>query len=118
MGFIHSAEADIMRNNVLINVSMADSAARHGVPKYFFSSSVCVYRDMFPGEPELTEEGAYPAQPDNEYGWEKLYSERTAMAYGRTFGMDVRIARSKIAMVRLALGRADEKRLRPRYAVR
>ncbi len=93
MGFIHSAEADIMRNNVLINVNMADSAARRGVPRYFFSSSVCVYRDMAPGEPELSEEDAYPAHPDNEYGWEKLYSERTAMAYGRQFGMAVRIAR-------------------------
>lgn len=93
MGFIHSAEADIMRNNVLINVNMADAAARHGASRYFFSSSVCVYRDMLAGELELTEEGAYPAYPDNEYGWEKLYSERTVMAYGRTFGMPVRIAR-------------------------
>jgi nucleoside-diphosphate-sugar epimerase len=48
---------------------------------------------MAPGEPELTEEQAYPALPDNEYGWEKLYAERTAMAYGRRFGMPVRIAR-------------------------
>src|SRR5262245_38540372 len=93
MGFIHSAECEIMRNNVLINVHMADAAAQAGVSRYFFSSSVCIYRDMKPGEPELTEEGAYPALPDNEYGWEKLYSERTAMAYGRRFGMGVRIAR-------------------------
>jgi GDP-D-mannose 3', 5'-epimerase len=64
-----------------------------GVKRYFFSSSVCVYRDMKPGEPEMPESGAIPAKPDNEYGWEKLYAERTAMAYGRRYGMAVRIAR-------------------------
>lgn len=93
MGFIHSAECEIMRNNVLINVNMTNAAAIAGVMRYFYSSSVCVYRDMVPGEPELTEDEAYPAQPDNEYGWEKLYSERVARAYGRRHGMVVRIAR-------------------------
>ena len=82
MGFIHSAECEIMRNNVLINVNMVDAAAEAGVGRYFFSSSVCVYRDMALGEPELTEADAYPALPDNEYGWEKLYAERVAQAYG------------------------------------
>jgi len=72
---------------------MTDAAAKAGVPRYFFSSSVCVYRDMQPGEPELPEAGAYPAMPDNEYGWEKLYAERMAMAFGRRTGMIVRIAR-------------------------
>src|SRR6058998_3607380 len=93
MGFIHSAECEIMRNNALINLNMIDAAARKGIKRYFFSSSVCIYRDMEPGEPELTEEEAYPARPDNEYGWEKLYAERVALAYGRRHGMDVRIAR-------------------------
>jgi GDP-D-mannose 3', 5'-epimerase len=93
MGFIHSAECEIMRNNVLINVHMPHAAAQAGVKRYFFSSSVCIYRDMVPGEPEMTEEGAYPAMPDNEYGWEKLYAERTAMTFGRRFKMAVRIAR-------------------------
>jgi GDP-D-mannose 3',5'-epimerase len=93
MGFIHSAECEIMHNSMLINVHMTHTAATMGVPRYFFSSSVCVYRDMQPGEPELTEADAIPAHPDNEYGWEKLYSERMAMAYGRRFGMQVRIAR-------------------------
>jgi GDP-D-mannose 3',5'-epimerase len=54
---------------------------------------VCIYRDMAPGELELTEDEAFPAQPDNEYGWEKLYAERMALAYARRFGMHVRIAR-------------------------
>jgi GDP-D-mannose 3', 5'-epimerase len=93
MGFIHTAECDIMRNNALINIHMADAAAQASVPRYFFSSSVCVYRDMMPGEPEMTEAEAYPALPDNEYGWEKLYAERAALAFGRRFNMAVRIAR-------------------------
>ena len=93
MGFIHSAECEIMHNSVLINVHMTRTAAEMGVPRYFFSSSVCVYRDMQPGEPEMTEDQAVPAHPDNEYGWEKLYSERMLQAYGRHYGMTVRIAR-------------------------
>ena len=93
MGFIHSAECEIMRNSALINIHMIDSAAKAGIERYFFSSSVCVYRDMEVGEPEMTEERAYPAMPDNEYGWEKLYAERMALAYGRHFGMRIRIAR-------------------------
>ncbi len=93
MGFIHSAECEIMRNNALINLNMIDAAASAGVARYFYSSSVCIYRDMEPGEPELNETDAYPALPDNEYGWEKLYAERVAMAYGRRYGLAVRIAR-------------------------
>jgi len=93
MGFIHSAECEIMHNSALINIHMIHNAAAMKVPRYFFSSSVCVYRDMKPGEPEMTEAGAIPANPDNEYGWEKLYSERMALAYGRNRGIQVRIAR-------------------------
>jgi nucleoside-diphosphate-sugar epimerase len=93
MGFIHSAECEIMRNSALINIHMIDAAARAKVKRYFFSSSVCVYRDMKPGEPEMSEDGAYPALPDNEYGWEKLYAERSCLAYGRRHGIPIRIAR-------------------------
>lgn len=93
MGFIHSAECEIMHNSALINIHMIHNATRLGVPRYFFSSSVCVYRDMKPGEPEMREEEAIPAHPDNEYGWEKLYAERMAMAYARNRGIKVRIAR-------------------------
>lgn len=93
MGFIHSAECDIMRNNALLNNHMTAASAEAGIPRYFFSSSVCIYRDMKHGEPEMKEEEAYPAMPDNEYGWEKLYAERMAMAFGRKYGMEVRIAR-------------------------
>lgn len=93
MGFIHSAECEIMRNSALINIHMTHYAWKLGVPRYFFSSSVCVYRDMLPGEPQMTEAEAIPANPDNEYGWEKLYAERIAQAYERNRGMKVRIAR-------------------------
>ena len=93
MGFIHSAECEIMHNNALINIHMTHSSASQGVGRYFFSSSVCVYRDMMIGEPEMEEKQAIPANPDNEYGWEKLYSERIAQAYGRRYGFPVRIAR-------------------------
>jgi len=93
MGFIHYADCEVLHNNALINIHMTHAAALMGIPRYFFSSSVCVYRDMQPGEPEMKEDEAIPANPDNEYGWEKLYSERVALAYGRRYGMKVRIAR-------------------------
>jgi GDP-D-mannose 3',5'-epimerase len=93
MGFIESAECEIMRNSALINIHMIHASASKRIKRYFFSSSACVYRDMEPDEPELSEDDAYPAMPDNEYGWEKLYAERIAMAFGRRFGMEVRIAR-------------------------
>ena len=93
MGFISVAECEVLHNNALINIHMTHAAAEMGVSRYFFSSSVCVYRDMQPGEPALTEDDAIPAHPDNEYGWEKLYAERVAMAYGRHYPMKVRIAR-------------------------
>ena len=63
MGFIHAAECEIMRNSALVNINVIDAAARTRVGRYFFSSSVCIYRDMAPGEPALTEEQAYPALP-------------------------------------------------------
>lgn len=93
MGYIHSADCEIMRNNALININMIHASTEARVGRYFFSSSVCVYRDMAPGEPELVELDAVPAHPDNEYGWEKLYAERIAMAYSRRYGLPVRIAR-------------------------
>ena len=110
MGFIHSAECEIMHNSALVNIHMTRKAAEMGIPRYFFSSSVCVYRDMEVGEPELSEEGAIPAHPDNEYGWEKLYSERVAMAYERRFGMQVRIARFQNCYGAEAHGAVDGRR--------
>jgi GDP-D-mannose 3',5'-epimerase len=93
MGFISFAECEIMRNSALINNHMINTASNFGIPRYFFSSSACVYRNMQADEPALTEEDAYPALPDNEYGWEKLYSERMALAYMRNRGIEVRIGR-------------------------
>jgi nucleoside-diphosphate-sugar epimerase len=93
MGFISTAECEIMRNSALINVNMPQAAAEAGITRYFLSSSVCIYRDMAIGEAEMSEDEAYPAHPDNEYGWEKLFAERVAYAYGRRYGMAVRVAR-------------------------
>jgi nucleoside-diphosphate-sugar epimerase len=93
MGYIHSAECEIMRHNALINLNMIDAASRMSAKRYFFSSSVCIYPDMMPGDDAMSEGDAYPAHPDNEYGWEKLYAERTAMAYQRRYDIEVRIAR-------------------------
>ena len=93
MGFISTAECEIMRNSALINVNMPQAAAEAGIKRYFLSSSVCIYRDMAIGEAEMSEDEAYPAHPDNEYGWEKLFAERVAFAYGRRHGMAVRVAR-------------------------
>lgn len=93
MGFISVAECEVLHNNALINIHMTHSAAEAGVARYFFSSSVCIYPDMQPDAPPITEDDAVPANPDNEYGWEKLYAERVAMAYGRRYPMQVRVAR-------------------------
>lgn len=93
MGFIHSEEIAVMRDNVTINTNMLEAAAYAGVETYFFSSSVCVYPDMEHGAPAISEEQVYPAFPDNEYGWEKLYSERIALTYARKTGLRVRVAR-------------------------
>ena len=93
MGFIHSAECEIMTNSALINIHMINAAADAGVSRYFFSSSACVYRDQEEGDVYLSEEDAYPAFPDNEYGWEKLYAERMALSFARNRGIEVRIAR-------------------------
>ena len=93
MGFIHTAECDIMHNSALINVHMIDAATKIGVARYFFSSSACVYPDMQPGDPAMTEDEVVPANPDNEYGWEKYYAERMARAYARHYPIDVRVAR-------------------------
>ena len=93
MGFIHSAETQIMHNSMLINVNGVEAAAQADIDRYFLASSVCVYRDMELGEAELTEDDAYPALPDNEYGWEKLYAERAVASYAREGRFQARIAR-------------------------
>lgn len=93
IGFISAAPYEVMRNNALINIQMIQAAVDARVRKYFFSSSACIYRDMRPGEKELTEDDAMPAEPDNEYGWEKLYSERLLTVCGAKYGIDLRIGR-------------------------
>ena len=93
MEFIHSAECEIMRDSAAINANMIAAAASAGIGRYFLSSSVCVYRDMSPDEPPLSEDDAYPANPHNEYGWEKLYAERMVSAFARRYGFEARVGR-------------------------
>jgi len=96
IGYITSVKAEIMRDNVLINVNMAEASRLAGVKRIFFSSSACVYPTFKQESPEvvpLKESDAYPADPDNEYGWEKLFSERVYQAYRENFGLDIRISR-------------------------
>ncbi|HEV3223583.1 MAG TPA: NAD-dependent epimerase/dehydratase family protein [Puia sp.] len=97
-GYIFTGEhdADVMRNSVLCNVNALEACKNHGIPKIFYSSSACIYPEynqMDPDNPKCSEESAYPAAPDSEYGWEKLFSERLYLSYQRNYGIDVRIAR-------------------------
>jgi len=96
IGYITVVKADVMRNNVLINTNMAEASKRNGIKRLFFSSSACVYptfKQIDPNVTALKENDAYPADPDNEYGWEKLFSERVYKSYYQDYGLDVRIAR-------------------------
>jgi GDP-D-mannose 3',5'-epimerase len=97
-GFVFSGEndADIMHNSALINLNMIEACYKVGVKKIFYSSSACIYPEynqMDPGNPKCSEDSAYPASPDSEYGWEKLFSERLYLAFMRNYGMNIRIAR-------------------------
>ena len=97
-GFIFTGEndADIMHNSGLINMHVLDESYKRNVKKIFYSSSACMYPEhnqMDPENPKCSEDSAYPANPDSEYGWEKLFSEHLYLAYAKNKGMDVRIAR-------------------------
>lgn len=97
-GYIFTGEhdADIMHNSAQINLTVAQLAAQQKVGKLFYSSSACMYpahNQLDPDNPNCREDSAYPAAPDSEYGWEKLFSERLYMAYARNHGLQARIAR-------------------------
>ena len=94
--FIGANDADIMHNSALINLNMLEVCHRRNVKRIFYSSSACMYPEynqMDPDNPKCSEDSAYPAAPDSEYGWEKLFSERLYMAFNRNYGMEARIAR-------------------------
>ncbi|MFH1601719.1 MAG: NAD-dependent epimerase/dehydratase family protein [Candidatus Shapirobacteria bacterium] len=94
VGYMIPGECDMMENNALMNIYMISEAVKlKKKPKYFFSSSVCVYKDMKIGTPMILEKDVYPAYPDNEYGWEKLYTERMLTVFGKRYKMPIRIAR-------------------------
>ena len=97
-GFVFSGEndANIMHNSAMINLNVVESCIKQKVKKIFYSSSACMYplrNQMDPDNPNCKEDSAYPADPDSEYGWEKLFSERFYLAASRNYGMNIRIAR-------------------------
>lgn len=96
MGYLDGRSAHILSNNALIDVNVVEAARRAGVTRYFYASSACVYpeeRQASPGAPGLREEDAYPAMPQDGYGWEKLLGERLCEYYRDEFGLGVRVAR-------------------------
>jgi len=97
-GFVFTGEndADIMHNSALVNLNMVEACWKRNCNRIFYSSSACMYPErnqQDPDNPMTAEDSAYPADPDSEYGWEKLFSERLYMAFGRNYGLDVRVAR-------------------------
>ena len=97
-GFVFSGEndADIMHNSAMINLNVVEASVKAGVKKIFYSSSACIYPErnqMDADNPNCSEDSAYPAEPDSEYGWEKLFSERFYLAANRNYDLDIRIAR-------------------------
>jgi nucleoside-diphosphate-sugar epimerase len=97
-GYIFSGEndANVMHNSALINLNVVHEAAKQSVKRVFYSSSACMYPEhnqLDPNNPNCEESSAYPANPDSEYGWEKLFSERLYLAFKRNYGLEVRVAR-------------------------
>ena len=97
-GYIFTGEndANVMHNSALINLNVSYSAAKFNVKKLFYSSSACMYPEhnqLDPNNPNCEESSAYPANPDSEYGWEKLFSERLYLSFMRNYGLNVRVAR-------------------------
>lgn len=97
-GYIFTGEndANVMHNSALINLNVVHEATKHSIKRIFYSSSACMYPEhnqLDPNNPNCEESSAYPANPDSEYGWEKLFSERLFLAFNRNYGLDVRVAR-------------------------
>jgi len=97
-GYIFTGEHDaaVMHNSAMVNLNMLEAARLHNVRKIFYSSSACIYPEfnqLDPDNPNCAENSAYPAQPDSEYGWEKLFSERLYLSYMRNCGIKVYVAR-------------------------
>lgn len=94
--FTGQNDAHVMHNSAMINLNVAEVASRKKIHRVFYSSSACIYpayNQQDPDNPMCSEESAYPADPDSEYGWEKLFSERMYLSFYRNFGLQVRIAR-------------------------
>jgi len=94
--FTGNNDANVMHNSALINLNVTYESTKKSVKRIFYSSSACMYPEhnqLDPNNPNCEESSAYPANPDSEYGWEKLFSERLFLAFNRNYGLDVRVAR-------------------------
>lgn len=94
--FTGDNDADIMHNSAVINLNICNEMVKKNISRVFYTSSACMYpahNQLDPNNPLLSEDSAYPADPDSEYGWEKLFSERLYMSYARNYGIRARIAR-------------------------
>jgi nucleoside-diphosphate-sugar epimerase len=97
-GYIFTGEhdAEVMHNSATINLNILDAGRKANVKRFFYSSSACIYPEYNqkdPNNPNCSEDSAYPAAPDSEYGWEKLFSERLYLAFARNYGLEVHVAR-------------------------
>jgi GDP-D-mannose 3',5'-epimerase len=94
--FTGNNDANVMHNSALVNLNVAHEATKKSIKRIFYSSSACMYPEhnqLDPNNPNCEESSAYPANPDSEYGWEKLFSERMYLAFNRNYKLDIRVAR-------------------------
>ncbi len=122
-GYIFTGEhdADVMHNSATINLNVVDICRKRNIKKIFYSSSACMYpayNQEDPENPKCSEDTAYPAAPDSEYGWEKLFSERVYLAFRRNYGMSTQSPATTTYSAPTAPGREARRRRRPRFAAR
>ena len=121
MGFISNHHAQILHNNILINTHTLEAARENGVRRYLYTSSACIYpeyRQLETNVEPLSEEDAYPAAPQDAYGWEKLVTERLCAHYREDYGLETGSSASTTSSGRSAPGTAAARRRRRRSAAR
>ena len=114
-------DANIMHNSCQINLNVAEICVKSNVKKIFYSSSACIYpahNQEDPNNPICSENTAYPADPDSEYGWEKIFSERLYLAYKRNYGLNVKIARFHNIFGPMGTWQGEKKKLRQPFVVK
>ena len=119
--FTGANDANVMHNSATINLNIVEECRKKNIKKIFYSSSACIYPEhnqLDAENPNCSEASAYPANPDSEYGWEKLFSERLFLAFERNYGIKVRVARFTMYLVPMEHGKVAEKRLQQLCAER